>query len=248
MKVSLVLIPVVLALFGCGSKETTAKNNAPAPAPTYEADQAVFTEASRNLVNQFSRSLKSELMAALNEGGAARALRVCRVKAPEIAAAHTKGGWSIKRVSDRMRNPDDRPIGDEGEILASFSDPDFKQDYYQDWYGSDSNKVFRYCQEIITQPMCLQCHGDLQTIEPELYKQIKIAYVWDKATGYKVGDVRGMFVVEAAWPEGRDVAQLLASGVDIESLDSALTDTADIPWDTTEDTTPAEDTIGDGNG
>jgi len=248
MKASLVLIPVLLTLLGCGSKETTTKDNAPAPGPAYEADEAVFTEASRNLVAQFGRDLKSELMGALNDGGAARALQVCRVKAPEIAAAHTKGGWSVKRVSDRMRNPDDRPIADEVEILAKFSDPNFKQDYYQDWYGSDSNKVFRYCQEIITQPMCLQCHGDLQTIDPELYKQIKIAYVWDKATGYKVGDVRGMFVVEASWPQGRDLAQLLAAGVNITSLDSALTDTADVPWDTTEDTTAGGDTIGDGQG
>ena len=247
MRFVLTALALSLFLLDCGSKEAAETKTEPTPAPSYVTDEALFVKASQNLTGQFGRNLKSELMAALNSYGAPYALQVCQIKAPEIAASHSKGGWWVKRVSDRYRNPDDRPINDEADILAKFADTAYHQDYYQDWYGTDSNKVFRFCQKIVAQPMCLQCHGDLQTINSDLYKQIKIAYPWDKATGYKTGDLRGMFVVEASWPEGRDVANLLAAGVDITTLDSTQTDTAAVPFDSTEET-PSEDTVGDGQG
>jgi len=243
MKALFVILPVVLLLTGCGSDESAEVKTTAQDTPTYVSDEPIFLEASKNLVEGFGRDLRSELMAALNAYGPPYALQVCQIKAPEIAAAHTKGGWSIKRVSEKYRNPDDRPINDEATILAKFADPNFHQDYYQDWYGTDSNRVFRYCQKIVTQPMCLQCHGDLQTMDSDLYKQVKLTYPWDKATGHKAGDLRGMFVVEASWPAGKDLANLLASGVDITSLDTETSESKSI----SRDSTAVEDTITEGN-
>jgi len=40
---------------------------------------------------------------------------------------------------------------------------------------------------------------------------IKKEYPLDKAIGYKVGELRGTFVVEAVWPAGREQAQQLLS-------------------------------------
>lgn len=97
------------------------------------------------------------------------------------------------------------------------------------WSGPDTAKVFHYFQRIVTREMCLQCHGDLQTVDLELWKQIRIAYPYDKATGYKVGDLRGMFVVSAAYPAGEETARRLAEGVSIRDLapkDSARTNTS----------------------
>jgi hypothetical protein len=79
----------------------------------------------------------------------------------------------------------------------------------------------------------LKCHGDLQTVDLNLWKETRIAYPYDKATGYKEGDLRGMFVVNAAYPEGLEVARALAEGVSMAELKAAEeAEMADDPADT----------------
>ena len=51
-----------------------------------------------------------------------------------------------------------------------------------------------YAEPIIVQPMCLACHGE--SLAPEIAAKISEAYPDDQATGFKVGDFRGVFWVE----------------------------------------------------
>jgi hypothetical protein len=44
--------------------------------------------------------------------------------------------------------------------------------------------------------MCLSCHGDLNTISPEVKEVLKKEYPQDRATGYKINDLRGAVVAE----------------------------------------------------
>ena len=215
-----ILLPALLAglLLACGSDEPAEVEVPDDNAPGYIQDEQVYMKAAKNVVGAFSRDLKSELMSALNASGADYALQICQIKAPEIAAAHTHGGWSIKRVSNKFRNPGNRPDTAEVRILGKFADTSYHQEYYQDWYGPDSSKTFRYCRRIEVAKLCLQCHGDLQTLDRGLYVQVKSLYPWDKATGYHEGDLRGMFVVEAPWPQGKELAEMLAQGVTIPEL------------------------------
>jgi hypothetical protein len=47
----------------------------------------------------------------------------------------------------------------------------------------------------------------MQTLGTGVYRTLKRLYPLDKATGYKTGELRGMFVVEANWPEGIEYAE-----------------------------------------
>ena len=50
---------------------------------------------------------------------------------------------------------------------------------------------------IVTNAMCLQCHGNKDTdITSATYEKIKKLYPSDKATGYRENEVRGLWVVE----------------------------------------------------
>ena len=212
------ILVLVVGLAGCKSQQTEQVQTPGKAVPDPKADEAVYAQAAQNLIGQFSRALQGELIAALNASGPAYAMEICRIKAPQIAAAHSRDNWAIKRVSERFRNPQNRADTTEMNILTRFADPAYEQDSYQEWHGPDSARSFRYCQKIQVRQMCLQCHGDLQTLDGDLYGKVKMVYPWDKATGYREGDLRGMFVVEATWPAGKDMAQLLASGADITQV------------------------------
>ena len=50
---------------------------------------------------------------------------------------------------------------------------------------------------IITNDMCLQCHGKMgSTMTQQTYTKIKSVYAEDKAIGYSENELRGIWVVE----------------------------------------------------
>ncbi len=114
-------------------------------------------------------------------------------------------------------------------VLSVFTDTvQPKRKFLGNWQTQDSVTTYSYYKPIYTKRLCLKCHGDMQTLASGVYKQVKKHYPTDKATGYKEGDLRGMFVVEVAWPEGRDFADLLVSGHAFDPVepDSILNDTS----------------------
>jgi hypothetical protein len=58
---------------------------------------------------------------------------------------------------------------------------------------------------IPTQPLCLTCHGDPATFSPELKEALAVHYPNDQATGFKAGDLRGVFWAEV--PKSMDGPQ-----------------------------------------
>lgn len=234
MKTVTCLFLLALIAAGCGSQNEEKSETTDTATQSQAADEQLFTDAARNLVAQYGNELQTTLFAALNDYGPSYGVRVCQIRAQEIAAAHSVGGWIVKRVSEKWRTIEDRPDTAEQRVLAVFADPMTADDFLVRWSGPDSARMFHYYQKIMVRQVCLQCHGDLQTVDLDLWKEVKIAYPWDKATGYKEGDLRGMFVVNAPYPSGRETAQLLADGATVVELtppadtaatDSTLTDT-----------------------
>lgn len=198
MKIWMTILLTIL-LLGCGKKtdETNMEQTS-----QVEEQQSQLKEASAKLVGKFMGDLKSELMSAMNEGGAVNAISVCSEKAPAIAADYSTNGWTIMRVSDKNRNPDNLATDHEKEILALFADTAAKKTYYDEWEKTDSSGTYYYYKPIFTGKFCLTCHGDAEKIDPKVKKEIADKYPDDKAVGYKEGDLRGMFVVEVETPRG----------------------------------------------
>jgi hypothetical protein len=58
------------------------------------------------------------------------------------------------------------------------------------------NKTIGYAEPIPMKPLCTACHGD--AVEDDLASTVSNLYPDDQATGFQVGDVRGLFWVEFA--------------------------------------------------
>jgi hypothetical protein len=163
-----------------------------------EAKLAAYREA----IKAFGTELRGELQAGMQSGGPVAAVGICQSKATEIATKHSKEkGWKITRVTTKSRNPSSKPDAWEETVLASFEQRKAggeamdKMEYGRIVKDGDTCQV-RYMKAIAAQEVCMACHGE--QLRPDVSAKVKELYPEDKATGYKVGDLRGAFSVSEA--------------------------------------------------
>ncbi len=161
-------------------------------------DEARVAEA-RSVAKAFLGELKGELAAALEGGGPSAALDVCRRKAPEIAAKHSREtGSRVGRTSLRTRNPANAPDPWERVVLEDFErraaageDPAGLE--RSEVVGEGGARTFRYMKAIPTGEVCTICHGP--DVAPAIREKIREAYPADRATGFRPGEIRGAFTL-----------------------------------------------------
>ncbi len=154
-------------------------------------------QASREVVKSFGGQLKGELIGAMQSGGPAAAILVCRDRAPEIAATvAADSGADLGRVGTRVRNPDNAANEWQQAVLDDFAARlQAGEELTGLEYFSAADGGARYMKAIGVEGPCLTCHGDPSG---EAAKVLAENYPGDAATGYAPGDLRGAFWVE--WP------------------------------------------------
>lgn len=190
MKKSLIL---ALLLAGCATPATeTAK-----PDPK-QLDEMRGT--AKALLTQLGGKLKAEITA----NGREAAVGVCKQAAPQIAADLSgQTGWKVGRVGTRARNAESgTPDAWNAKALAAFSErlmqgekPD-AMEMAEVITAPSGRSSLRYAKAIVTQPMCLACHGSANDIPEGVKARLQTEYPMDKATGYSAGELRGAVVIE----------------------------------------------------
>ena len=154
---------------------------------------------SRATMKEFGKTLKGKMQQAMKAGGPLNAIGVCNTDAPGIAAdISSKKGWDVGRTSLKVRNANNAPDAWETKVLNDFekrkadgANPK-KLEHYE-VVTENGKKMFRYMKAIPTGEVCTKCHG--QNIDPAVKAKLKELYPNDKATGFKVGDIRGAFTI-----------------------------------------------------
>lgn len=158
-------------------------------AVTTQAQEADLAHGAE-LLAPFKQDLKKALKSGLAEGPA-EAIQVCRIKAPEIATALSVDGVRVGRSSHKLRNPDNSaPEWVSPVMQAYLDDPSSRKPHITE-LGEDK---WGYVEPIIVQPLCLSCHGS--ELAPDIAIQITDLYPEDRAVGFEVGDLRGVFWLE----------------------------------------------------
>jgi hypothetical protein len=139
-------------------------------------------------------SFKAELKAALQKGlrdGPVNAISACNDRAPAISKALSLDGVQIGRTSHRLRNPDNVAPAWVNGVLRTYLETDavWKPKTLKLDGGREG-----YVEPIVTQPLCLACHGE--TLAPDVASAIQRLYPTDQATGFKAGELRGVFWVD----------------------------------------------------
>jgi hypothetical protein len=145
------------------------------------------------LLMPFKTNLKSALVEGM-QTGPVEAITVCSMQAPSIVAALSVDGVVMGRSSHKLRNPDNAPPRWLAGHLDSFAAGNRQGPLVLRLDGGR----YGYAEPIATQAMCLLCHGE--KLAPDIATRISEAYPQDKATGFREGDIRGVFWVEFPAP------------------------------------------------
>lgn len=147
------------------------------------------------------KALGKKLKGALQNGGVENAISFCNLNAMPLVDSLSKiYGAEIKRVTLKARNPNDLPNDTEKKLLEAYA--------YQ-WKDSiplqanvqamDDGKYLFTKPILIDNELCLKCHGSLDNgLTKETDDFLKKKYPIDKATGYQLGDLRGMWSITIA--------------------------------------------------
>jgi len=141
--------------------------------------------------------LSKKLFTAINANGPENALEFCNIQAlPITDSMATELHAKIKRVSDKYRNLHNAANNMELEYIKHAKLEIEKNGSAKPKLITSNEKMIAYY-PIITNSLCLQCHGNIETdISKETKTAIQINYPEDKATGYDVNELRGIWVIE----------------------------------------------------
>ena len=150
------------------------------------------TQEARQLVARFAGQLKPQLKQALQSGGPAHAISVCAEVAPAIAQSLSlESGWVIRRASDKNRNPTAHPDTWEQTQIDAFKAAILAGETQNLESSEQTAEGFRYAKAQLTEGLCLTCHG--KHFDDDTLDALTAFYPEDRAQGYELGEVRGIF-------------------------------------------------------
>ena len=142
------------------------------------------------------QKLGGEVKAVMQKDGPVEAVNFCSKNAisltHEVSKAH---GVKMKRVTLQQRNPLNRPTSEEINLMNTWMSAMTKAQQPTAVLVNATTGFTYYKPLVITNDVCLKCHGVVEPSTP-LGQALKTAYPNDRATGYKMGDLRGMIVVD----------------------------------------------------
>ncbi|MCA0131692.1 c-type heme family protein [Winogradskyella alexanderae] len=138
--------------------------------------------------------LGKNLMGTIQKKGTLEALNFCNVRAyPLTDSMATTFSANIKRVSDKPRNPFNQANETELDFINKFKNDLKDGNEIKPAVIENENTVTVYY-PITTNSMCLQCHGKIdKDIVPEVSERLATLYPKDKAVGYDINQVRGIW-------------------------------------------------------
>jgi hypothetical protein len=140
----------------------------------------------------FKHQLQQALKAGMADGPVA-AVNICHLQAPAIAASFNAKNIRVGRSSHKLRNPDYAPAPWMSAVINNYLDvPEAQQAVA---LRLEDGRV-GYAEPILTKAVCLTCHGE--NIAPKVSAQLAELYPDDRATGFQVGELRGIFWAEFA--------------------------------------------------
>lgn len=167
-------------------------------------DIATLTADTRAKATPVLPKVAATLKEALDQRGPVGAIEACNLKAPKLldqASADT--GWQVRRVSLRTRNaqtgtPDAwqaRQLADFNIRAAAGAKPE-SLEVGEIVTAHDGKQTFRYLRALPVMEVCTTCHGDAAKLDPAVQSKLRELYPEDRATGYRVGEIRGALAVE----------------------------------------------------
>lgn len=182
-KISFVIV-AGLFLLSCEDKLTMEK-------------EAEFKKLGVEIAQSATQELSSNLMAKMKEGGVEASIPFCHASALTITEKKAKEYQAeIKRTSHKIRNPKNKPSEEDTEILKKFISLTENDEALEPIVQKGEDNRIVFYSPILMQKQCLACHGSPgMELAVRTDSILKSYYPEDQATGFKEGELRGMWKI-----------------------------------------------------
>jgi hypothetical protein len=180
---------IIFFLFlGCNSASENSTN---------KQKQQQLLDLGKHISMQTQAALGKNLIAEIETNGTDSAVSFCSTKAILLTdSMSVELNARIKRVSDKNRNPLNIANAQEQKYIKASKLKITNGEIIQPLLSFIDKKAIGYY-PIITNQLCLQCHGQIDSdISSPTYELIEDLYPNDQAVGYKINELRGIWVVE----------------------------------------------------
>lgn len=158
--------------------------------------QGLMKEAKTQIM-ALGGALTATLKQGIKADGHAASVKLCNLQAPAITkASSAEGGsteWTVSRTSLKLRSPANAPEGWVEQVMKDFEVRKANGETAQAIAHTEvRDGRFYLVKAIPTKAGCLACHGS--NVADDVKATLADLYPNDKATGFDVGDIRGVFV------------------------------------------------------
>lgn len=188
-------ITILATLINCTSP--TTKKGEKDKDSTAVSNRLTPIEKGSGIASRTKEVLGMNLLTAISQRGAGGAVDFCSTRALHLTDSMGKVlGAGIRRVSEKNRNPVNQADSTELDYIRQVQKAISKGESFKPAL-SETATGYRAYYPILTDKLCLQCHGDLKTeIKPATYTRIRELYPADKAIGFRLNELRGIWVVD----------------------------------------------------
>ena len=185
---SAVVMSLLVFITSCSKNSTNAT----------EASKKQVLKTGHIVAKISTNELSGTLGRALSEGGVSHAIEFCNVEAmPLTLQLSEKFGVDIKRATHKPRNPANLADVEELRIIKKWQSQLATEEDIKPVVNKRKQHYEVYAPIRIGNTLCLQCHGERGSdITPKNVELLSSLYQGDRATGFKMGDIRGMWSIQ----------------------------------------------------
>lgn len=182
MQANLIILLAILTLSACKNEDGLNPQ-----------EEATYLELGDSISNVMQKELLKNVKQAIQKQGIDYAVDFCNVKATPLTDSMSMiHKVKIQRLSDKNRNPNNA-IHSKADQLAWDKISRDKKSFIEQ---ESSENLFYYKPIVLALPTCLKCHGSNSDIAQSTQEMIDLKYPTDKAVGYKMGELRGMWKIQ----------------------------------------------------
>lgn len=192
IKITILLGAIVFVIASCSRQE-----NKTASSEEDVVKVELTIEKAKEYAMATQKILGKNLMHALGTKGADGAIEFCSEKAIVLTDSSANDlKVSIQRVSDKPRNQENHANKAELQIIQAYKNQIAEGLKLEPQKFTDTDGAASYSVPILTNAMCLNCHGN-EEIAENTAEKLKKLYPEDKATGYSDNELRGLWVIKS---------------------------------------------------
>ncbi len=196
------ILVIVLLVLACNDSPPTGKSQSSKQIPPHP-EHSVLAKAVKQKYLQKGKvvsmaaftALAGQLQKAITTGGVSKALNYCHLAALPLTDSLSKVHQAqIRRTSLQLRNPKNAPTEVEKQLLQQYADVAAAGGEINPILRKVDKQTLAYYAPIMVNAFCLQCHGKVgETMQEGDHQIVQQYYPDDQATGYTVGDIRGIW-------------------------------------------------------